>query len=152
MYLVKNIHVDACNYDLASDLFFKICFVSYLTLVYIFEGDKYREVLDIPPTLALPSAMVRRAQIARVGRRPYVLAKHAHFMHLRSVSERKGEDEQDEASESHGLAIKEILARLGPKGSPVPEIFASAEEGHPLTFLPYMQDTVRQTVLHFLRF
>lgn len=105
-------------------------------------GDKYREVLDIAPASALPSGMVRRAQITRVGRRPYVLAKHAHFMHLSSVvSERKGEDGQDKGSESQGLAIQEIFARLGPKGSPVPEVFASAEEGHPLTFLPYMQDT-----------
>jgi hypothetical protein len=119
----------------------------------MFEGDKYREVLDIPPASALPSDMVRRAQIARVGRRPYVLAKHAQFMHLSSVvSERKGEDGQDGGSESQGLAIQEIFARLGPKGSPVPEIFASAEEGHPLTFLPYMQDTVRSARLAVLGF
>jgi hypothetical protein len=92
----------------------------------MFEGDKYREVLDIPAASALPSGMVRL-----LGRRPYVLAKHAQFMHLSSVvSERKGEDGQDGGSESQGLAIQEIFARLGPKGSPVPEIFASAE-GHP---------------------
>ena len=71
-------------------------------------------------------------------------------MHLSSVSKRKGEDEQDGGSESHGLAIREIFARLGLKGSPVPEIFASAEEGHPLTFLPYMQDTVRAAKLSFV--
>jgi hypothetical protein len=114
----------------------------------MFEGDKYREVLDIPAASALPSGMVRL-----LGRRPYVLAKHAQFMHLSSVvSERKGEDGQDGGSESQGLAIQEIFARLGPKGSPVPEIFASAEEGHPLTFLPYMQDTVRSARLAVLGF
>lgn len=118
--------------------------MKHLTHVYVFEGDKYREVLDIPPTSALPSAMVRRAQIARVGRRPYVLAKHVHFMHLSSVSKRKGEDEQHEGSESHGLAMRDISARPFPK---VPDVLVSVEEGHPLTFLPYMQDTVRSTLL-----
>ncbi|XP_024359962.1 uncharacterized protein [Physcomitrium patens] len=103
-------------------------------------GDKCREVLDIPPTAALPTAMVRRAQIARIGRRPYVLAKHAHFMHLSLVNKTRGEDEKDGGSGSHGSPLREISARFVPKDSPVPEIFASAEEGHPLTFLPYIQN------------
>ena len=117
--------------------------------MYIFQGDKCRDVLDIPPTSALPSAIVRRAQIARVGRRPYVLAKHAQFMHLSSVSKKKGEDEQDRDLVSHGLVIQDIFQRHGPMECPVPEIFASAEEGYPLTFLPY---TVSFALLAFLRF
>lgn len=116
-----------------------------LTYVNDFEGDRHREVLDIPPISALPSAMVRRAQIARIGRRPYVLAKHAHFMHLSSVSKSKGGDDNG-GSESYGLAMREISARLSSKGSPVPEVFVSAEEGLPLAFLPYMQDMVRCTL------
>lgn len=118
--------------------------ISHLTYVHNFEGDRYREVLDIPPISALPSAMVRRAQIARVGRRPYVLAKHALFMHLSSISKSKGGDENGD-SDSYVIPMREISARLSSKGSPVPGVIVSAEEGLPLTFLPYMQDTVRST-------
>jgi hypothetical protein len=84
--------------------------------------------------------MVRRAQVARVGRRTYTLAKHAHYMHLRSnLNDSNEGEEDDEGSEltdptSHGAAM--------PSTPPVPEIYASFEEGHPLAFIPYMHDMV----------
>lgn len=82
--------------------------------------------------------MVRRAQVACIGRRAYTLAKHAHYMHLRSSLNNQEEEEPDPVDVSDPISP----GPLPTQGPPVAEVFASVEEGHPLTFWPYMQDVV----------
>lgn len=88
--------------------------------------------------------MVRRAQVSRVGRRTYTLAKHAHYMHLRSNLNDSNEGEEDD--EGPELTDPTSNCAVTPTIPPVPEIYASFEEGHPLTFLHYMQDMVNSKV------
>ncbi len=117
-------------------------------------GVKNRFLLGFPPALALPPAVVRRAQVARVGRMAYTLAKHAHYVHLRALLQGRKEFDiqEEEAAGEEPLAIEETDSidtahptsfedlDLESSNPSVPEVYASPQEGLPLRFLPYLQD------------